>query len=248
MKIEAIKTDKIRAGSIELFELLDKNIMRIEEGTVLVVTSKIVALCEKHVVPIEGSDKDKLIEQEADFYLAKEENRYNLYLTIKDSILAVSAGIDESNADGNYVLWPKDAQETANLIREHFKSKFDLKKFGVIITDSKTTPLRWGVTVVGIGYSGFSPLKDYIGSSDLFGREFRFEKMSILDSLATSAGLVMGEGAEQTPLALVSQIPFVEFQDRNPTKEEIAELRISIEDDVYAPILKAANWKKGGKV
>ena len=57
----------------------------------------------------------------------------------------------------------------------------------------------------------------------------------------------MGEGSEQTPLAVISDIPFVHFQDRNPTEEELAELKISIEDDVYAPLLKAANWKKGKK-
>ena len=28
------------------------------------------------------------------------------------------AGIDESNGDGNYVLWPKDLQNSANTIRD----------------------------------------------------------------------------------------------------------------------------------
>ena len=247
MNVKEIKTEKVTSGSIGLIELLDKYVPGIEEGSVLAITSKIVALCEGSVAPIEGSNKDELIKREADFYLPKEENRYNLYLTIKDSILAVSAGVDESNANGKYVLWPRDSQDTANKVREHFKQKLGLKKFGVIITDSKTTPLRWGVTVIAIGYSGFSPLKNYIGTKDIFGREFQFEKLSHLDSMAAAAGLVMGEGSEQTPLALITDIPFVEFQDRNPTKDELSELNISMDDDVYAPILKRAPWEKEKK-
>ena len=50
-----------------------------------------------------------------------------------------------------------------------------LKKVGVIITDSKTTPLRWGTSGVAISYSGFSPLKNYIGSPDIFGKEMPAE-------------------------------------------------------------------------
>ena len=247
MNIVAIKTEKITSKSITLFELLNKYVENLEDGSILAITSKIVSLCEGRVIPIEGSDKDELIKNEADLYLPKEENRYNLYLTIKDSILAVSAGVDESNANGYYVLWPKDSQDTANKIREYLTRKFNIKNLGVIITDSKTTPLRWGVTVVCIAHSGFASLKDYIGTPDLFGREFKFEKQSIVDSLATSAGVVMGEGNEQTPMAVITDIPFVEFQDRNPTEEEIKELRIDIEDDVYAPILKSASWTTNKK-
>ena len=57
----------------------------------------------------------------------------------------------------------------------------------------------------------------------------------------------MGEGNEQTPIAVISDVPFVEFQDRNPTKEEIEELKINIDDDLYAPLLKSVNWRKGKK-
>ncbi len=56
----------------------------------------------------------------------------------------------------------------------------------------------------------------------------------------------MGEGNEQTPLAVIKNIPFVQFQDRNPTEEELDELKISLDDDLYAPLLKAVKWKKGG--
>ena len=57
----------------------------------------------------------------------------------------------------------------------------------------------------------------------------------------------MGEGKEQTPLALITDVPFVQFQSRNPTNDEITNLRIDIADDMYAPLLTKADWKKGGR-
>ncbi len=245
MKVLAIKTEKVTPGSIGLFELLDKCVTNFSDESILSITSKVVSICEGRVVPVENSDKDQLVKDEADLYLPKEENRYNLFLTIKNSMLAVSAGIDESNTGGYYVFWPRDPQKTANEIREYLTKRFNLKKVGVIITDSKTTPLRWGVTGLPISHSGFKALADLIGTPDLFGRKLRVTKVSIVDGLASSAALVMGEGAEQTPLSIITDIPFVEFQDRNPTKKELDELKISIEDDVYGSILKRAPWQKG---
>ncbi len=69
-------------------------------------------------------------------------------------------------------------------------------------------------------------------------------KVAVLDGLAASAVLLMGEGCEQTTIAVLSDIPFVKFYDRNPTEEELSELKIAIEDDVYAPLLKGVKWRK----
>ena len=49
--------------------------------------------------------------------------------------------------------------------------RFSLKNVGVIITDSRTTPLRWGVTGFSIAYSGFEPLKNYIGTKDILEKD-----------------------------------------------------------------------------
>lgn len=245
MNIKAIKTHKITKKDSDLFAVLDKYITELSEESIVAVTSKIVAICEGRIIPVLKTDKDELIKQEADLYLPREENQYNLFLTIKNNLLAVSAGIDESNADGNYVLWPADPQGMANKIRQHLTKKFGLKKIGVIITDSKTTPLRWGVTGAAIAHSGFSALKDLIGSKDLFGRKLKMTKVSIMDGLAASAVLVMGEGSEQTPIAVISDVPFVKFCDRNPTEKELSELKIAIEEDVYSPLLKSVSWRRG---
>ena len=245
MIVTPIKTHKITTEDKDIFAVLDKYLPNLEENSVVVVTSKIVSITEGRIVKIGSIDKDILIEQESSYYLPRDVNQYNVSFTITNNTLVPTAGIDESNGNGYYVLWPEDAQKSANSIREHVAKKFNLKNISVIITDSKTTPLRWGVTAIAIAYSGFVPLRSYIGKPDIFGKNLEYTKMSIMDNLASAAALVMGEGREQTPLAVIRDIPNIEFQDRNPTQEELAALKISIDEDLYAPILKNVEWKKG---
>jgi dihydrofolate synthase / folylpolyglutamate synthase len=247
MIVNAIKTHKITSEDSDLFKILDQYIEKIEENSVLAVTSKIVSITEGQLVPMDSSDKDELIKQESEYFLPRSENKYNVSFSIRNNMLVVSAGIDESNGNGFYILWPKNAQDSANKIRKYLRIKFKLKNLGVIITDSRTTPLRWGVTGAAIAYSGFKPLKDYIGSPDLFGRAIEHTKLNIADALATSAALVMGEAEESTPIAVIKEIPMVEFIENDPTKEELKELKIKMEDDLYYLLLKNAPWQKGGR-
>ena len=144
-------------------------------------------------------------------------------------------------------MWPKDPQKSANEIREHLKKKYGLKNVGVLITDSKTTPLRYGVTGIGISHSGFLAINNFIGTPDIFGRILKMTTVSVMDGLSSAAVVCMGEGSEQTPLAIISDASFVKFVDHNPTDEELGLLNIDLETDVYGELLKGAPWQKGGK-
>jgi len=246
MIITPIKTHIITQKDTDIFVILDKYLPILREKSVVAVTSKIISFTQGRVVS--GTDeKQKLIEKEAQYFLPLENSKYDVRFTINKGILTANAGIDESNANNKYVLWPKDLQKTANGIREYLAKKSNLKKIGVVITDSKATPLRWGVTGMALSHSGFNALKDYIGTKDLFKREFKFEKLNIADSLAAAAVLAMGEGAEQTPIAVIEKASLVEFQERNPTQEELDNLRIKLEDDLYAPLITSLKWQKGKK-
>ncbi|MDD3729120.1 MAG: coenzyme F420-0:L-glutamate ligase [Candidatus Pacebacteria bacterium] len=153
-----------------------------------------------------------------------------VWLAIKDRMVMASAGIDESNANGKLILLPKDSFKTADYLRNTLMRRYKLKNLGILITDSRTVPLRAGVVGVALGYAGFRGLKDYCGKLDIFGRKFKFSRSNIADSLATAAVLVMGEGKEQQPLAVIKKAP-VEFCD----KIKKTELCIDIEDDMYCP-------------
>lgn len=245
MKVTAIKTDKLTPGKININTVLDTYVTSFTENAVLAVTSKIVSICEGRVLPMSEFDRDTVIEQEAELYIPRTLSKYNSTLTIKRNLLVPAAGVDESNGNGYFILWPADPQKTANAIREYLIQRFSLQYAGVVITDSKTTPLRWGTTGVALAHSGFAALNNYIGTPDIFGKYLKMTKANIMDALAIAAVLTMGEGNEQTPLAVIEDLSFVTFQNRNPSKKELEEMAITVEDDLYSTLLTSVSWKKG---
>ncbi|GEM_PF-46735 len=249
MIVKAYKTHKITVGD-DLYEILDKYLPKLSEKSIVVVTSKIISICQGNVVKNDGkTEKKDLVKKEADYYFEDEKlTRFGLVIpSIKKSILLANAGVDESNADGNFVLWPKNVDQSANEIWEYLRKKHSIKKLGVIITDSHLMPLRWGIHGVGISWCGFEALKDYRGKPDIFGRVIRMEQLSVIDGLSNGATVVMGEGDEQTPLATITDIPFVVFQDRVPAENERKIMLIEKEDDIYGKFLTSVRWQKGGK-
>jgi dihydrofolate synthase / folylpolyglutamate synthase len=245
MQIRAIKTHKITTTDRNLFAILDAYISGLDEGSILAITSKIVAICQGRVVPIGTVDKRTLIVQEADYFLPPDHSKYHMTLTITQGLLVPTAGIDESNGNGYYVLWPHSPQDTANAVWAYLRRRFGRERLGVIITDSRTTPLRTGVTGVTLAHSGFQALNNYVGTADCFGHRLRITQGNVVDALAAAAVFVMGEGSEQTPLAVISDLPSVHFQEQEPSAEELQRLRIAQEDDIYGPLLMSVPWHKG---
>ena len=227
MIIKSIKTRIFEEGE-DIFSFITEYFKKLPEKSVVVVTSKIVALSEKRTAIIkDNKTKELLIRKESEFAIL---TKY-VWLTIKDGMIMAFAGIDESNANGKLILLPKDSFKTAHLLRKKLQKKYKIKKLGVLITDSHTAPLRSGVTGVALGYAGFCGIKSYIGTPDIFGRNFKFSRTDVADSLATGAVLVMGEGNEQQPLAVIEKAP-IEFCDKINKNE----LYIDIKEDMYRPL------------
>jgi len=246
MIVKAVKTDRVLPGQFAIHEVLDKSLEQLSDKSVVVVTSKIISLCEGRVVPIGSINKEQLIEQESDYYLPSENSKYNYHFSIIDKTLIAAAGIDESNGDGNYVLWPKDLQTSVNSIRKHLREKFGLKDLGVIISDSTCMPLRRGTLGIALAYSGFEPVKNYIGLPDLFNRPFEVSRAGIANGLAATAVLAMGEGTEQTPIVILEDLGFVNFLDRDPTPEDLEGFFLeNMDEDLFEPFFKNAPWHKG---
>jgi F420-0:gamma-glutamyl ligase len=247
MNIEAIKTRLVRAGEYSIEQIITEHIQEIKEDSVLMISSKIVALCQNRIVDKRGITKTELIKQQADFYTPDGFNKYGFNFSIVNNTFIPSAGIDESNVDNAFVLWPENPQAVANEIRSFLCREYALKQVGVIITDSTCMPpMRAGTIGIMLAHSGFVAVKQLAGTKDLFGRTFEVSKSAIGGGLAAAANVVMGEGTEQTPLALASSIPFVTFQARNPTPKEIEATYIPPEIDLYAPFIMSASWQKGG--
>ncbi|KKU75685.1 MAG: hypothetical protein UY01_C0006G0014 [Candidatus Nomurabacteria bacterium GW2011_GWB1_47_6] len=248
MQIKVVKTRIFREHE-ELIPFIFKYIKKLPEKSVLVITSKIVALSEGRTREIDLSvPHDKMREQ-----IIRSESEYMLrtkytWLTIKDGVVMSSAGIDESNADGKVILLPKNSFRAAADLRSALKKKYKVKNLGVLITDSRLFPLRAGIVGAAIGYAGFKGVRDYRGSPDIFGRLLKLSRTDVADSLATAAVLVMGEGKEQQPLAVIIEPP-VEFAEKVNKKE----LMIDPREDMYQPLfekikkirkIKAKNYYK----
>ena len=247
MIVTPFKTKAVVVGD-SLLPILDHSLPTLRDGDTVVVTSKIISICEGGVVKNDGSvEKHDLIKREADSYLdVPLSQAYGVTITIKDGKLVANAGIDESNGNGYFILWPRDPFFSATTIWNYLRSKNNVQKLGVIVTDSHIMPLQWGTRGRTIAWCGIEPLKNYIGSPDIFGHNLHVTRASIIDGLASAAVTVMGEGNEQTPLAVIKDVPFVAFVDHPPSKKEIDALTIKPEDDIYAPLLTAVKWKKGG--
>jgi len=251
MIIKAIRTRPLTPPKDNLLSVIRKSFSRkpgIREKSIIVVTSKVVAIWQGRCVKKSQnskikSQKDDLIKSEADLYIDKKKSKYDVALTIKNNILIPTSGIDESNANGYYILWPKKPFLAAKEIYNFIKKEFKLKNFGVIISDSHTTPLRTGIMGIGIAYYGFYPLRDYRGKKDIFGRKLKMSQTNIVDSLSAAAVYAMGEGAEQTPIAIIEDAGDIKFQQAK--NKDV--LRIKIDQDIYSSLLKSVKWQKGGK-
>jgi len=249
MIIDAIKTRILNPPKDDLFSVIENSVSEIKENSILVVASKVVSIDEGRCIPIsEIEDKDTLVIEEADKHLLhfifgdKEVRR-----TIKHNTLLASAGIDESNADGHYILLPENPKKSAGEIRNFLKKEYKVKNVGVLIVDSMASPLRRGTLGISIGFAGFHPVFDYRDKKDLFERNLKTSQKNIADGLAAAAIVVMGEGDERTPLALISEVPFVKFLDKPMYSDKPqSSFEVPLEEDLFAPFLEAVPWQKGG--
>ena len=232
MKIIAIKTVRFKEKQ-NLPEFIFKNLPRVKDGSIIAVSSKVAALWEGRVAP--AADREKLIKQESSAAIKTK----LCYFTIKDGMVMTNAGIDESNIKNKIVLLPDDGYKTAAKLRAALLKKYKIKNLGIILTDSMILPLRAGVIAAAVGYGGFRGVKDYRGKPDLNGRKLKMTIVNIADSLATAAALMMGEGAEQCPLALIENAPVI----FTPSVKK-DEIKYPLKDDLYYPFLKGILKKR----
>jgi len=229
--IKKVKTRVFLPPKDDLFSLIKESLTNLKENSVIVFTSKIVSIWEGRCIRKSlVKNREELIKKEAKFYI--KEN--NSFLTIKHNSILPSAGIDESNGDEYYILLPKHPFLSAKKIYYFIKTTYKLKKFGIIISDSHTIPLRKGTIGISLAYWGIKPLRDYRGKKDIFGRKLKVTQLNIVDSLAAIANLAMGEGKERTPIVIIENLKEVEFEEK---AGKINYLKINRERDIYKPLL-----------
>lgn len=227
MKILPIKTRIFKARE-SLADFIIKEIPELKNQSILVITSKIVALSQGRIVENYSGNK-----KEKESWIKKEskktiKNKWTI-LALRNGVWCSSAGIDESNAKGKLILLPIDPFSEAEKIRKILLKHYKIKKLGIIISDSRNFPLRLGAMGIALGYAGFLGLKNYVGKKDIFGRKFQFERVNVADSLASSAMVDMGEGDERKPLVVIEDAPIFFTNKKTDPKE----LFLDPKNDIY---------------
>lgn len=229
-----VKTRALLPPQDDLWDALDPALPRLQDGDVVAITSKVVAIHQGRCVATNAvADKEDLVAQEADRWIPKASSKYGITLAIKGGTLIASAGIDASNACGHYVLWPSDPWGAAREIAVRLKQKHALSQFGIILTDSHCIPLRRGTVGISIGCFGFEPLFDYRGQPDIFGRPLEVTMSNQADAMAAAAVGLMGEGAECIPAVVIRNWPGLTFSDTDHRQTFL----IPADEDIFAPLL-----------
>jgi len=193
--------------------------LELVDGDVVVVSQKIISKAEGLLVDISDikprrrsnliskrTRKDprliELILRDSAKVIRAE--RQALVVRRKDGFVCLNAGVDKSNVAGRtvYSRLPEDSDSSATNLRSRLE-ELSGKQLGVIVADTYSRPFRVGQVEFAIGVSGIEPITDYRGQKDLFGYELRFKFVALADEVAAAAELVMGQGTEQVPVAIV---------------------------------------------
>ncbi len=203
---------------------LDETGESILDDDVVVIAQKIVSKAENRYVDlaeIEPSPEAEVLAREVDKDARKVQlvlNESREVIRKRPGVLIVehrlgfvqaNAGIDQSNIridtiddEDLCLLLPEDPDRSAALIRSGFLDRHGIR-VGVIINDSIGRAWRMGSLGLAIGVAGFTALEDYIGKTDIYGRELVVTQVAAADEMAAGASLVMGQTDEKTPVVIV---------------------------------------------
>lgn len=170
----------------------------LQDGDVLVVTSKIVSKAEGRMVVLDSADpevreaaRQAAIDGETVRVVARRgtlrivENRQGLVMA--------AAGVDASNVARNELaLLPVDPDASAALLRDRIAELAGVT-VGVVLSDTMGRPWRGGVVDQAIGVAGIGALSDPRGQTDAYGNTLEATIVAVADELAAAADLVKGK-------------------------------------------------------
>lgn len=237
MQIIPVHTRKFLPPRDNLYNLITSHCPPLLSEDIVVISSKVVAIHQGRAIRKKDAlNYNELVKKEADTMISVKDDAINrLPLTIKDRTFIPSAGLDKSNANDYYVLWPENPFAEARSIYQKVKQHYSLTKMGIIISDSFLVPMRYGSIGISIAFHGIEPLKDYRGKRDVFNRELTMTQSNIVDSLSTLANYYMGEGNEQIPVVILRKVPHIVFNENYDSNAFF----IPESQDLYYPLLRS---------
>lgn len=210
-----------------IVEAAERNSVKIEDGDIIVVKSKIVSKAEGRIVDLKQMNPSKRAREIAEatgkdprlVELVLKESaevvkavKGHLIVKTRHGIVCANAGIDRSNVAGIrdiVLLLPEDPDASACRLREEIR-RLTGKNVAIVITDTYGRPLRNGQIDMAIGLCGMQPFRDYRGQPDMKGYILRVKRIAVADEVAAASELVTGNGAEGIPVAIIKGLNFEE--------------------------------------
>src|SRR5215472_13438319 len=192
----------------------------LEDGDVVVITSKIVSKSEGRFVDLATVTPSS---RACRLAVTTEKDPRLVELVLREStgvsrarpgILIVRhrlgftssvAGIDHSNVGGGedlVLLLPEDPDGSAARLRAGLEAVSG-RRLGVVVSDTHGRPFRRGNIGVAIGVAGLPALVDLRGEVDLFGHVLKATEVPLADQVAAAAGLIAGETVERLPVVVL---------------------------------------------
>ena len=145
--------------------------------------------------------------------------------------VCANAGVDQSNASGEgdeVVLLPEDPDASAAALRSGIERARGVRP-AIVIADSFGRAWRLGQTDVALGAAGLTPLDQWIGRIDAFGRPLHATSIAVADSIAAAADLARAKDSLE-PIVLVRGLERFVTEDDGPGA---AALRRPAEQDLF---------------
>jgi coenzyme F420-0:L-glutamate ligase/coenzyme F420-1:gamma-L-glutamate ligase len=177
----------------------------LEDGDIVVVTSKIVSKAEGR--QIVAADREDAITAETVRVVATKAHAGGVTRIVENrqGLVLAAAGVDSSNTpEGTVLLLPVDPDASARAVCAALRLATGLR-IGVVISDTLGRAWRLGQTDVAIGAAGVRVLDDLRGSTDAGGRTLEATVIAVADEIAGAADLVKGK-ATGTPVAVIRGI------------------------------------------
>ena len=192
---------EVQAGD-DLAALIAEAATDLQEGDVIVVTSKVVSKAEGRLLAI---DREKAIDDETVRVVA--ERGATRIVETRHGLVLAAAGVDASNVpQGTVALLPVDPDASARAIRDGLRDRRGVD-VAVLVTDTVGRPWRTGLTDIAIGAAGIAALDDLRGSTDPHGNTLEMTVTAVADEISAAADLVKGK-TRGAPVAVVRGLAF----------------------------------------
>ena len=195
----------------------------LEDGDVVVVTSKIVSKAEGRVVS--ADDREQAITDETVRVVASRVHPGGVTRIVENrlGLVMAAAGVDASNTpDGTVLLLPLDPDASARTLRAGLVSTLGVR-VGVVVTDTAGRPWRAGQTDIAIGAAGVQVMDDLRGQTDAQGRPLTVTVAAVADEIAATAELVKGKTSGR-PVAVVRGLAHLTLDEDGPGARALVRL------------------------